>query len=412
MRAAFDRVSMTVGVSGDRIPFDYEQALHPTTGGPEIRRWFHELLHLWQLFGSGFLANLACNQLDAVVGDEGQSAIGQTDLLEAFARKDDISGYSALDLHESLARYWDIHVMSPVRILRDYAEDGMDVDGALARLGLTWNDLEGAPEVDQISSGLFWIDSPDTMTVRPYTGRAFDLAMMIEPTYTESYRRMLAIFGSLESVIYFPLIGHFALQTRRPERMFSAMVGELSSSDIRSVLEGKRDIHEMWRAAYPYLAELAWRMAPAYGGSALTPGWQVLIQRAENRPVLRHYADLTRLALQLHGSLLDVALALPGDPQFRQMLASYYLPAATVFDNGSTCEASSMTKYVLVARTFGNTAFFGSPGVEEIADQLSGVLAADDLARKALDLRQRSAANRSTDFLISHGVTPGTPPIG
>ena len=73
MRAAFDRVSMTVGVSGDRIPFDYEQALHPTTGGPEIRRWLHELLHLCQLFGSGFLANLACNQLDVVEG-EGQSA--------------------------------------------------------------------------------------------------------------------------------------------------------------------------------------------------------------------------------------------------------------------------------------------------------------------------------------------------
>jgi len=416
MRAAFDRVSMTVAVSGDLIPFDYDQALRPTLGDVRIRRWFHELVHLWQLFGSGFLANLACDQIAAVVLDEGRPTVSRTDLLEAFARNDDVTGFSVLDLHETLARYWDIHVMNPVRILRDYAEDGLDVSGALTRAGLNWDDLQKAPVQDKTIGGQIMVDNDDTRTIRPYTGQAFDLAMLVEPTYTEPYRRMLAIFGSRESAVFFPLIGHFAMQTRRPSRLFIALIEELYSSGIRSTLAEQRDIHQMWRAVYPAVAELAFRMAPAFGGSALTPGWQVLISRAENRPVLRHYADLIRLALKMEGNLLDVALALPGDPQFRQLLASYYLPAATVFDNGSTHEASSMAKLVLVARMFGHGASFGGSEIEEIADQIAGqfdgVLTGDDLAREALDLRRRSAAVRSADFLASYGVTPSTPSIG
>jgi len=41
-----------------------------------------------------------------------------------FMRKDDTAGFSAHDLHESLARFWDVHVIGPHRLIEMEFADG------------------------------------------------------------------------------------------------------------------------------------------------------------------------------------------------------------------------------------------------------------------------------------------------
>jgi hypothetical protein len=407
MHAVFDRVSMTISVHGAAyFPFEYEHALKPGSYADlRVRVWFHELLHLWQVLGSGFLANLACDQVVAVEEFERSTPGPVSNLVDRFAAKDAGSGFSASDLHEALARFWEAHVLNPVHILRSYAERGMDVDAQLGQRNLTWDDLLGEPNRGEQVAGRFTVEQG----TRPYTDKAFDLLMTLEPSYAEPYRLMLSRFTSLESVIFFPLLGYFALQTPRPAQVFTALLHAVADSPLRSTLhreatDTRHDIHALWRAAYGPLWQLALDVAVSTGRGGLTPGWQVLAGRAGKRPILRHYVALLGWVRSLHGELgLDFALAVPGDPEGRRLLASFFLPAATVFDDGSYSRApSSMTKLGFIMRNVPGLVpadSAASPSVPE------GLLDAEVLAHAALEMRRiaRAAARRA--LLAAYGVT-------
>jgi len=407
MRAVFDRVSMTTSVDGAYFPFEYEHALTPAQyADARVRIWFHELLHLWQVLGSGFLANLACDQMVALEEFERTGAPGpMSNLVDRFAAKDVTTQFSAMDLHEALARFWEAHVLNPVYILRSYAERGMDIEEELRMRHLAWDDLLGEPTHGQPVAGQFTVQDG----TRPYKDIAFDLLMTLEPAYAEPYRLMLSRFSSLESVIFFPLAGYFALQTPRPAPVFTALLNAVADSPLRSALhqaavERRCDIHTLWRATYTPLQQLALLVAVRSGNGALTPGWQVLSGRAGNRPILRHYAELLAWVRSRKGALgADLALAVPGDPEFRRTLASYFLPAATIFDDGShACAPSSMTKLGLIMRDVPGLA--GSdPAARPTVPQ--GLLDAEGLAQAAVELKRLAQAAAGRALLLSYGVT-------
>lgn len=391
--AVFDRTSLSVRVSGPTIPFSYDNALKPVSVPDlRIRRWFHELVHLWQLFGSGYLANLALGQLDAVL-DSGKDP----SLLGAFRMKDRGAEFSAYDIHECLAQYWELHVLNPVAVLREKASEGVDIDGALEVHGLSWSDLERTPEVATLPNGTLLTDNSAAPTVTSYTGAGFDFAMLVEARYSAPYQFILSQFGSRVSAVLFPLVSHFALQTRRPQSMYAALIDRLAEESFGASLSSESDIHTLWRKAYPDIAAVAYQLAPIAAATAITPGWQLWPAWKSHSKLARHYAALIKLAYQIHGSGLDLALALPGDPEFRPILASYLLPAVTVFDDGTACEVSSMAKMCLAYRQM----YPEGP----LAEGCQDVLDADELAQESLAVRSIKEKWEAAGLLASYGLS-------
>src|SRR5262249_36847344 len=255
----------------------------------------------------------------------------------------------------------------------------------------------------RIGGGML-VDDPATGTVRPYSGRAFDVLMQIEDAYADPYRLMLRIVDSRDAAVLFPLVAHFALQTPHPVRMFAALAQTLTEPAGRLTLDGG-DIRALWRQSYPVVAGLAARVAVRSGNAALTPGRMVWRGRGRGNAVLEHYARLLELGWQLQGQLLDFAFATPRDPESRQLLPPLFLPAAPVFDGGHTHRSSAMATLALMAR--------GAPGLAAEAgldasylESLGAVLSGEALAGQALRLRARVAAAQEAALLARYGLAP------
>jgi hypothetical protein len=165
--------------------------------------------------------------------------------------------------------------------------------------------------------------------------------MTIEDSYAEPYRRAIKLWGSEASVLLFPIVGYFALQTRRPADVFLQVANELG--EPAQQLAG--NIHGNWRKIFSEVRQVCERACMHFTGSLLTPGWDV-IRRSTLRdsPVWQSYLQQLDVAMRILGGrdALDQHFALPGDPEYRGVLISAFLPAVTLFRDGRWAGASEL----------------------------------------------------------------------
>ena len=343
MAHGFDRTSLIVRLDADYFPFESDYLQAPAKHEkPILRVVMHEYLHFWQLISSGFLANVALGEVRALRGAEPDVA-----LRRSFIEPHADLGFSAHQLSEALCRFWDSHILNPVSLLAPYRLADPQLDERLRTLD---------------ERGLLERKRPDGQT--EYSGRAFDIWMLHEDAYANPYRLSLERLGSALSVVLFPLVGFFALQTQHPVEVFANAVRRLEP-DVP--LEPGFSIHDAWRAVIQRVADVCNDESFKLTGAFVTPGPMVINRSTlSEEPVWAHYADLVSLLAEIWGvDKLELYLAIPGDPIARSKLVSSLRPPATLFRDGRWTSENGVLKAIRLTPSAPESLL----GAEELADQ-------------------------------------------
>lgn len=365
MTAGFDRASLSISLDcgGKDFPRNEDQQ----------RVYYHELIHFWQTLSEGFITRQALLEWQRLrhfeqTGDAAISSEFGTQLSEFFRKHPD-SGFSTWNLSESLARFWDIYKFGAGKLLakRGRANDVSPHD----------------PGFDDLFQNLER-DAPGwTQT----TAAEFDYLMQLEDWYAEPYRLALQTLSSQHAVILFPLVGHFALQSRSPIDVFVDTISFLLEGGRREwssilpfplvtqMLEAgllDRDfniprlvlgmlgpdaygtivnphmgilVEPVWLLLTPLVKAVCDEMAKRIcGGVGLEPGW-VVMDESELRdqrvyryvlPLLKRVVDLTReqfvSAFPDHAPIpFSTAFACPGSVTGDYLLRSHFLPPLVMF---------------------------------------------------------------------------------
>ncbi len=365
-RGLFLRPSLSIELDAAHFEFDDALLHHPAKyEDPVVRVFVHELLHFWQTLSQSFLTGLALAEWRRLVEFERSGLPSGADhpVLEFLEPHPEL-GFSAWDLSEALCRYWDVHIIGPVKLI----EHNERV-------------LEFLRFFPQAKEHLY----REVNGERQYSSLAFDLLMRGEDSYAEPYRYALDRWGSNQSVIFFPIAGHFALQSPRPIAVFAEAINR-----IRRAFQLDRmrnlDIHYVWPAAFDQVRRIcAEACADLCGDRGLETGWQ-LMERVGvgDHPVFRHYLALLESTSDHWGNDppggLDYCFALPGNPSCRERLAYAFRPPATIFHDGVWSGRSPLS---LTARLFG---------------KLEGVLEEELLAQESREIHDRARKVRQAEL--------------
>lgn len=209
MRAAFSRASLLVHANTEGQLSD-STALSPnrssTTRG---RVLFHEAVHYWQQLSQGFLVKLADEEWARLRTYEAKGEMAGTGpVRREFERRDPRVGCSARDLHECLARYWEIIAFGPAQVIRH--EWQTDREAAHPDFQQAWKRMRhslGAPE-----------------TASSFTD-VFMAMLMIGGEYAAPFIDSCQRFGDAAAFI-FPCLAHLALTTDQPTTSYATLADE------------------------------------------------------------------------------------------------------------------------------------------------------------------------------------------
>jgi hypothetical protein len=330
--------AITVG-SAERLAPTVQVLLEPARYAPRVSRLiFHEAIHFWQHVGSGYLAAIAAEEWARLKAFErqGQSAAPGPRRV-AFVSRVSQSGFSARDLHEALARFWDVHVIGPALLLElEFADPARQFPGEF--VAEYWRLKREGKIVHPVTRG--------------YSGIAYQMAMQAAAgNYAAPYIRTVDRLGWAGDVV-FPLAGYFAFQTDNPVDAFTILVDKVGPR--LQPKEPGEAIHDLWRAAFRHVATAALLLArekgttlqhigsEAYdhGGLADHDVWAAMARlRPPAAQVWRgkppypmddapNDEDLRAM------STLEYVLACPGDPDYREGLVAGLTPPLILFEDG------------------------------------------------------------------------------
>lgn len=313
--------------------------LWPAEHEPRISRVvFHESVHYWQSLIHGFTTRLAAEELARLKEYETTGNIlPPGPVKREFRQVYDVVGFSAEQLQESLARYWDVHVIGPHRLLKlDLADPSRRISDEVRERYQYLND-----------NGLL------TMQDGSYTDKAFDLAMdAAAGSYARPYKVVRDIYPPGVAAGIFPIAGAFALKTTRPAPFFARLI-HMAAPLFQSV--SFRSIHDIWQEKYFPIAGLAVKLA-AELGEELTSSVIAYQESNLKEYIPHHFAAHERQSaidglmesdevkaisakrggnpqyLAVHA--LERRLACPGDPNNRAFLAYWLSPPCIRFVDG------------------------------------------------------------------------------
>lgn len=343
-RGFFLRPSLSIELDADYFAFDDDFLYGPGKfDNPTLRVYMHEVLHFWQALSQSFLTRLALEEWERLLDYEENGTIAQgKDFVDTFKEKHSQLGFSAWDLSEALCRYWDIHILGPVKLLEQNEK--------------TKEFLRFLPQARQYLMR-------EVNGVREYSSFAFDLLMRAEDSYAEPYRFALEQWGTNDSVILFPIVGYFALQSPRPVQVFADAIEHVRRSlhldRMRNLL-----IHDVWPEVFSRVRDVCSESCSQLcGGQKLEAGWDFM-QRSmlADNPVYSHFLELLRSTARHWGpeipNSINYCFALPGDPDNRERLAHSFRPPVTIFHDGRWTGETTLT---FAARVFGS--------VEKVLDE-------------------------------------------
>jgi hypothetical protein len=238
VRSTFRAQSLVVRVDGHAAP-DVRLLTHPAGYFPQVSRVvLHETVHYWQLLSRPFLWSMAVEDLERLAAFEDGGVVAPPGPLRCeFSRVDPSAGMSAEMLHEAVARYWDVQVLGPHRLL----------DLERADPDRVWDDDVVGRYEQARDAGLL------TRADGSYSDVAFDLAMdAAAGHYARPYRMLRQRAGPREAAAVFPLAGALAFTCRRPVWLFLELLRAGQDLSMRS-----EDVHALWRMTWPVLCQRA-----------------------------------------------------------------------------------------------------------------------------------------------------------
>jgi hypothetical protein len=306
----FIRPSLSIELKVNKFKYDHEYLSGPAYYEiPPLRVYTHEVIHFWQTLSQGYLANLALSEWKNMIEYEKTKEVYKPgSVKKRYFDRDSDFGFSSYDLVEAQARYWDIHILGAKKLLEWRVRK--NINKKQFRTG----------RVKNIKSGVIPTKSED-----------FDLMIKSDEGYSRTYRMLLEKIGTQASVILFPIIGYFSLQSPRPVRVYKRVLEKLVKLDIKYNVS----IHEGWRMYFDRIMEMCAETSFKTTGSLLTSAHDV-ISRSDlrNNVLYAHYLVLLRIFMATSAINSDFVFALPGDPENRGKLLGAFQPPLVVFIDG------------------------------------------------------------------------------
>ena len=348
--------TMYVGVEAPELWLaDPTNSLYNFYTNPNDPRWasfsrvlYHESIHFWQVFSSGYLAdNIASDWKRLLEFEKNGRILPPSPKIESFITKSEAAAFSVFNLTECWARYWDVHTRGPHTIL---SEEGREI------------------------TSLGPIKRTD-----PYTGKesylaaAYD-AVMLGPSeaseYSAPYRWMMDFTSGYSAfvAIVFPVLNHLAFGSPNPAINFQkSFETAWRSKPLRKKIEARTsNINIDWIELWMDILKLGFmpivreRALPSF-----TPGADVISRGVlGSHPIYSRYLkrlnemhqtikgrkgmnelgltnpDVSAADQKLILFLLNFALnnfwgvfSLPGQPDYRELLGNHLTPPRVVFHN-------------------------------------------------------------------------------
>jgi hypothetical protein len=336
-----------------------------------VRILIHETIHFFQMLSMGFLTNLCLETWRSAVEFEKTGVANKyNDLQEELERRDADLGFSALDLVETHARFWDVHILGPEKV-RTFEEQPRQ-----------YHEAVGNP-----------VQTRDSMMpVKSYNGEQFDAAMTVS-SYGEPYRRAIELWDSQRAVVMFPMAAYFALQSRHPLKTYKKIervVREEVPRFGRAI-----SIHDEWRRFFDPMQIACQRIALEESGSYLVPGRDVLqrsravgLSENQNKVFFLYRYVMNESERRSSQEAIDERFCFPGDPRNRGMLIGSFLPPRVIMVDDEWAPKP------LIADTITNRLQLeGHKGVsyESLAAE------AKDINRRVRNMRMHALIERLTD---------------
>ncbi|MEF8733647.1 MAG: hypothetical protein V5B40_17575 [Candidatus Accumulibacter meliphilus] len=276
------------------------------------RTYLHESIHFWQQLSHGYLFALAEEDWHQLRRWEQGGAAELGPLRARFQQPAGQHGFSPSDICESLARFWEVVAVGPRTILAEAiaTERKRRIDGVVPN---DW--LEAARDAE--------------------TWAGLEIAIELGGTYSTPYLVAQHQLGKTTSQVLFPLLAHFSLKTHEPVELFERFliqVAPLAGEHLSaSGAEGS-----LWQRPET-VASLFDFVRRACADVAREAGQQGLVDAAtlfRNSPLQDNavYAScFDSLANVDRDGDIDIAIAMPAGPGFRQRLARELPPPCVRF---------------------------------------------------------------------------------
>ena len=360
---AFDWLSGTVTIPvqapmawrSEGLAEFYQNPNHPEWGGSLCRVLYHESIHFWQLLSSAYLANALQDEWLRLLKFEQTGDLGPvSNAVSQIAEQRPGEPFSAHELMECWARYWDVHTRSPARTVEE-------------------DHIQAPKEALRTKQG----------NIEGYTSDAFDLFMQQgndAELYAAPYRWMLETCSghSAFANIAFPILVFHAFGSPDPVRLLQeSLARALKSTIVWKGVDGRsRNVNLDWLNNWgAFIGEAVEPARRDLNMPSFTAGWDVLSRGSLGKhpiygPYLRRIRALFKLASLRHGAppkersleavyayaVSDlptrdpvVIFAFPGQPEYRLALGTYVPPPRVRFD-GLTLHAERTPGASVVAK--------------------------------------------------------------
>ena len=225
---------------------------HPAGFRPQDSRiLFHETVHFWQHLGQGYLLLRVDEDWQRLREfGEARKTPAPGPMKQHFAAPPADLGFSASDLHEALARFWDVHVLGPDTLLDLEIRSGRRA--IAAELVADFRKAQDAGWIRHAVHG-------------GYSDLAYDLAMEAAAgNYGLPYLLLRRQVSPVFAGVVFPLAGHMAFKSRDPVRRFRRIVDTLAGGAFPDVQPG-RAVNELWEEHYLLVCSVAREIAESEG---------------------------------------------------------------------------------------------------------------------------------------------------
>jgi hypothetical protein len=350
-RARFWPVSLLIDADCEPSSLDPAKLWPFAPSDGDVRVLFHEAVHYWQSLSQSFLVRLAAEDWQRLETYERTGTVlDPGDVRRAFDDPGSSTDWSARDLHECLARFWDLIAAGPRQVLEEEWAAGRSTA------------LRDVREIHRRrrSDG----------SVPPGAWNEEDLAMALLMVAGEYASPFLTVAGGEldHAVFLFPWLAHFALQTKAPVEAFDRFVRDLGPELAQTVTElvetpgvARTDLFEFTMLEIFYSAAVLCVANAEIAGDPVGIASSVFAESALGShpgyswsfqgPVLRTADALTKTQLvenvrrawgvsanarrTVGTYLLTRALATPGLPESRTLLlASGVVPPCVRYSNG------------------------------------------------------------------------------
>lgn len=282
-------------------------------------RLVHESIHYWQQLSHGYLLRLAEEDWHQLLEWESGGHASTGPIREKFKRPQGVHGFSASDLSECLARFWEVLYVGPDIVLRNAA-------AAARRASPTG-------EVPESLAKLAGLELPTAETV--------ELAMKLSGRYSLPFAVVRRVVGLPDVLFVFPFLAHFALKTTQPVQFFDRFLTEAS---LRLVDAAKEIGISAWDSdlvvqLYALARRCCREIVETDGDEMLdAPSLHATTGLADNPAYVWPFQQLARLsveagpwALDDPAANIDASICLPAFEQARALLVARLTPPCLRF---------------------------------------------------------------------------------